>query len=266
MRMSALAIIVSPLSLFAQKNEGLNPGQIDFSQDHMKSIVSNSKSENKLPQFLSYDCSSVWTAPNIHLADNLPRQNGVIGNDYQRIQIYISRATKSKDNPAVYLISGKSKVKNNICDFSGEVELLKLYDSETPDTGHSRCASLVGKYIFYEDSTQKNSGFFQGIMDCTVYIDAANREIKLDDTSCSAYYYNRSFVGIWTSYTTKLSKKCIWGDDRLPYTFDFSSGDGVMIVREKYAKNGWESYNNGSEYVKGANGKWTLKDKWWLRK
>jgi len=244
----------------------VNPQQIDFSQDYWNFITNNIPSKNQLQQYLSYDCSSIWTAPNSHNADETPRQNGIIGSDYQRIQMYISEVSQSKDNPAVYFIKGKSKVKNNICDFSGEIELLKLYRYEMADTEVSNCVYLVGKYILYEDSTQKYSGFYKGTTSCAAYIDTAHRKIKLDDTSGSVWYNNRNFVGTWTSYATNASKKCIWGDFVLPYTADLFCGDGDMKIRDKYVKNGWESFNDGSEYIENAKGKLELKDKWWLRK
>ena len=270
-------IVVSYRSLFAQE-KGINnkrylsdieykkidTQQIDFSQEFWSFLSNNPHSKNRLQQFLSYDCSSVWITPNLHLFE-MPQQNGIIGTNYQRIQIHISQADKSKDNPAIYIISGKSKVNSTICDFSGEIELLALFSYKTPDSNYSHCASLVGQYILYEDSLQNHSGFFKGVMECSVYIDMISREIKLDDSSGAADYYNRTFVGTWTSYATKITKKCIWGDERLPYTFGFSSGEGQMIIRDKYVKNGWQSFNDGSEYVQRVDGKWELKDKWWLR-
>jgi hypothetical protein len=49
----------------------------------------------------------------------------------------------------------------------------------------------------------------------------------------------------------------------LPYSFDFDCGDGEMIVCEKYVQNGWQSFNDGSEYIDTGNDKLELKDKWW---
>jgi hypothetical protein len=61
-------------------------------------------------------------------------------------------------------------------------------------------------------------------------------------------YNNRTFVGTWISYSMKAVKKCIWGDYRLPFTFDFDCGDGEMHVCEKYVQNGWTTFNSSEEY------------------
>jgi hypothetical protein len=144
---------------------------------------------------------------------------------------------------------------------------LKLTKKNSDDSDYSNCGHLIGKYFFYEDSTQQHSGFFSGIMDCDVYIDINAHQVGVDQTlSGSDFYKNRTFVGIWTSYTTKLSKTCIWGDDRLPYSYGFAKGDGVMKIAEKYAGNGWKSFNDGSEYIRNRHGEWELKDKWWIAK
>lgn len=57
-------------------------------------------------------------------------------------------------------------------------------------------------------------------------------------------YNNRNYVGIWLSYKTKAVKKCILGEYRLPYTFDFDIGDGEMRVNPKYASPEWEQWQS----------------------
>lgn len=243
----------------------VDENQVDFSQDYLKYCIENN-SKNQLSEFLSYDFSAMWTALNSMLY-GAPLQNGIIGNNYQRIQIHISEVSRSKKNEAIYFVKGKSKVNNTICNFSGEIELLRLTcNSDCNYSDFSECGSLVAKYTLYEDSLQRHSGFFKGITDCLIYFDTAKQMVGLDDTLSGAdFYYNRTFVGTWTNYITKTSKKCIWGDDRLPYTFDFSHGDGQMVINEKYVKNGWESFNDYSEYKETSDGEWKLADKWWLK-
>lgn len=69
--------------------------------------------------------------------------------------------------------------------------------------------------------------------------------LKLWQTSAA----NRTYMGTWKGYHAKSAKKCIWGDYRLPFTFDFDCGDGAMIVCDKYVQNGWASFNDGSDFV-----------------
>ena len=197
------------------------------------------------------------------------QQNGIIGINYQRIQFHIDNITLSSDSDT-YIIKGKSKVNNNICDFKGELKLLKLFYGECDDPKYKKCAELFGSYILFEDSLQNHSGFFKGIMECSVYIDHKGKKMLLDESSDVADgYRNRTFVGVWIDYKTKKTKKCIWGDYRLPFNFGFDIGDGEMYISDKYRMNGWKDFNNGSEYIQVSNNrndKWLLKDKWWKKK
>lgn len=240
--------------------ENFNPQQTDFSKEYFDLQARRySHNADQLQQSLKYDYSSIW------LSDKW-QQNGVIGLNYQRIQFHIDKVTKSKDKKDTYIITGKSKVKDNICDFKGELKLLKLFFIDCKDTTYKKCDELFGSYTFYEDSSQNHSGIFKGIMECSVRLDSTGKRMLLDDASDGADgYWNRTFIGTWTDYKTKQAKKCIWGDYRLPFVFDFMCGDGEMRACDKYAMNGWQTFNDNSEYIT-INEKWVLKDKWWLRK
>ena len=45
---------------------------------------------------------------------------------------------------------------------------------------------------------------------------------------------NRSYVGTWQSYKNPTTvKRCMWGDNRLPFRFDFDIGAGeIAILKE----------------------------------
>jgi len=237
--------------------------------------------KNELPRSLNYDYSAIWPTDNnaqpagINTHKNRP-QNGVIGINYQRIEMYISKVTKSKDRADVYLVTGKSKVNNNICDFSGKIRLINLFyidcddDSAPADrqktANFHKCAVLFAEYVFNEDGAQNNAGVFSGITECSVRADKT--KMLLDESMYFADgYSNRTFVGTWTDYKTKQSKKCVWGDYRLPLTPGFDCGDGEMIVCGEYVKNGWQTYQDGSESAwNEKEQKYDIKDKWWLKK
>ena len=81
-------------------------------------------------------------------------------------------------------------------------------------------------------------------------------------------FYNNQFVGTWTSYKTNSSKKCHWGDFRIPESGDLDSGDGEFIVNEKYAKNGWSNYITAHSYGYPISNETQKaqeieKEKWW---
>lgn len=241
--------------------ENFNPQQIDFSKEYFELRTKlYAKDTEQLKQSLKYDYSSIWLSGKW-------AQDGVIGLNYQRIKFHIDKVTKSKNKSNTYLIIGKSKVNDNICNFSGELNLLKFFITECEDTLMKKCGELFCSYVFNEDSSQNHSGVFRGVMECSIYIDSTGTKMLLDETSDIADgYFNRTFIGTWTNYKTKQAKKCIWGDYHLPFTFDFNCGDGEFHPCDKYKMNGWQSFNDGSELIEVSNDKFELKDKWWLKK
>nr|MBP6410083.1 hypothetical protein [Pseudarcicella sp.] len=56
-------------------------------------------------------------------------------------------------------------------------------------------------------------------------------------------FFNNQFIGSWTSYKTNTSKKCNWGDYRIPESGNLDVGAGEFSVDEKYLKNGWKNYS-----------------------
>jgi hypothetical protein len=256
-------------------NKSYGPPQTGISKEYLDSRLQSeelSGRKNELPQSLNYDYSSIWLTDT---RNNYP-QNGVIGVNYQRIEMYIGKVTKSKDRADTYLVTGKSKVNNNICDFSGEIRLIKLfyndcYDDSDPNerpknAKPQKCAVLFAEYVFYEDAAQNHTGVFNGIMECSVRADKT--KMLLDESrDFSDGYSNRTFVGTWTEYKTKKPKRCIWGDYRLPLTPGFDCGDGEMIVCDEYINYGWQSYQDGSEWdVNEKTKRVERKNKWWLKK
>lgn len=238
--------------------ENFNPQQIDFSVEYFDLRTRNyAKEENEMKQNLLYDYSLVWQT-------GIWQQNGVIGRNYQRIQIHIDTVYKNPNQPEIYMVKGKSKVNSNICDFSGEISLISFFKIEPDNPNNLPHNDLFGSYIFYEDSTQKSSGIFKGIMECFVYNNDKMAKMLLDDSMSGADgYWNRTFVGTWSEYNSNEIKKCIWGDYRLPFVFDFMCGDGEMKACDKYEKFGWQTFNKNTEYIEVAKDRWELKDKWW---
>jgi len=243
-------------------NEHYNPEQIDFSKEYYELQTKNyENNDNIINQLLKYDFSKIWICRNVD-------QNGVIGKNYQRIQIHIDTVYKNSYDDKTYIVKGKSKVKDNICSFKGELKIITIFiDKDCDYEDFNNCGDLFASYIFYEDSTQYHSGIFKGITECSIYIDSKNKKVILDNLSDGADgYWNRSYVGTWSNYSNKIKKKCIWGDYRLPFTFDFDCGTGEMHINDKYVNNGWKSFNDATEMINVGKDIWETKDKWWLKK
>jgi hypothetical protein len=238
-------------------NQHYDTNQVNFSKEFLKARG------GKLP-IITYElkrlnCSPAWLRQN--------SQDGVLGNNYQRIKIKLLSVKKDETNPLSYSVTGKSKVKNNITDFFGKIEIIKVLDDTVNEDTSLLHGIIFSKYSFWEDSTKMYSGLFEGIVETLFMYDLKKNEIYLDTLMDVADgYSNNTFVGTWTDYKTKKSKKCIWGEYRLPFTFDFDVGDGEMVINERYRKNGWETFNDfDKEWTFIKEGFSVEKNKWWIK-
>ena len=183
--------------------------------------------------------------------------NGILGDKYTLIELFIHPEVERIDS-LTFKVKGKSKVGKNICDFTGEIQIEHIYNiwERANDPDSPNYYVMVCNYLFTEDKAQYGTGFFKGTYGAYCYIDKANKKICLDIDAGGGELNNRNYVGIWQSYKTKAVKRCIWGDYRLPYTFDFDIGDEDMRVNPKYNSPEWEEWQ--SEIVNPEE-----KKHWW---
>lgn len=80
--------------------------------------------------------------------------------------------------------------------------------------------------------------------------------IRLDIDVGGGEFNKRNYVGIWQSYKAKAVKRCVWGDYRLPYTFDFDIGSEDMRINPKYNSPEWEQWQYEMHNPKEKN-------RWW---
>lgn len=238
--------------------ENFDPAQIDFSLEYLNLRTKTYKTDSDyLTKTLNYDFGPIWETGN-------SEQNGVIGPHYQRIQVHIENVSVSK-NRDIYFVTGQTKVNTQIGSFRGTIKLLKVYLNDSSyDSGYKVYGSVFAEYHFREDSMSSHSGSFNGVTEALFYLDSTGKFLRVDESELIADgYWNRTYVGTWTDNKTGIAQKCIWGDYRLPFTFDFDRGDGEMMVNDKYKKNGWQFFGDGSELIQTESGKWELKNKWW---
>ncbi len=69
---------------------------------------------------------------------------GFIGPHYQRIRIKFLTITKDRKDPRRYHVTGKSKVNENICRFSGAIEITALEEFEP---GHLGVDELIAEFL-----------------------------------------------------------------------------------------------------------------------
>lgn len=220
-----------------------------------------------------YDFSILWSSnsPMGYYDENedmiRPEPIGYIGNDYQRFYIHFMSVEKNIKQPLEYLISGKTKVKNNICDFHGVINISQMQWQEPMEEFgdlNVRQGLITGTYTFREEEKQTGTGVFSGSFSTCFFINDKRKPyydaIMIDaDGFC-----NNQFEGIWRSYKTSYEKRCNWGDFRIPQSKDLDIGAGEFIPDEKYHSFGWENYeylfDNSAE---GEKAREAEEIKWW---
>ena len=198
------------------------------------------EAEDFLPKIVGYDLSVV-------LAKSSPGQVGFIGNDGQRFYIHFISADKTKDDPYTYIIVGRTRVKNNICDFDGRITIRKagIYkkvpaDDEFPDF---RQGFIGADVELFEVNGQKGSGKIKGILHSYIAIDQKGK-LVYDDLRDNP---NNLFSGTWTSYKTRAAKVCNFGHWRFPHTglpegVWLDQGVTQFLPKDEYIEKGWQSY------------------------
>lgn len=181
------------------------------------------------------DYSTIWLAEQDEII-------GFIGDNYQRIRIRFLSVEQDKNNKTCYIVRGKSKVKDNICDFAGKIQVNEVRITETRPLEK---AVILATYNLKEDTSQSNSGYFKG--ELTSYIYRENGKIVFDDLEwgISDPYNNNQFEGKWIHYITKQSKKCNWGIARIPDSGELDMGAGEFYPNPAYKDNGWDTYPDG---------------------
>ena len=227
------------------------------------SVGQNKHGNSFYTKVKNYDLSSVFMPDSITDDANdrhkRPEPLGYIDPDYQRFQIHLTSISKSESNPYVYQITGKTKVKDNICRFKGTITIVAAdYDSSSlmEDIGFPQYKQglIVGQVQIEEDKTQAGSGVIKGKILTDVYFDSKDRIHYSALMLIADGFSNNQVEGSWTSYKTGKTKRCNWGDFRIPDSRDLDFGTGEFSVNPKYKQNGWADYNYGNNEVE-----------WWVK-
>ena len=223
---------------------------------------------------------SVWAAqmsfaktPNDNLKAQLLRYDysqllmendflGYIGNG-QRLYMHFDTIYKDPVKPQYYHVEGKSKVKQNLCSFTGGITIHSFAPNEESDSLVKRY-HLKAQYQLNEDANQRGSGFFAGRLtsDFFIYRDS----ICFDEMEGGEDGYNNNqFEGHWTSYRTKISKKANFGIGRIPDSGNLDVGAAEFHVDPKKQHLGWESYTEAfeTETPEGQKAQAEEDREWW---
>lgn len=211
---------------------------------------------------------SIWGGVGDNNMEMIKRDEmlGFIGDDYQRFYIHFISMVKDPTNPYLYVVSGKTRVKNNICSFKGTIIIKQSRLYKNTDCAKCKQGFVDCNVILNEDKKQEASGTIKGKLRCNFWIEKKHG-FGYDATNMvSDGFANNQFTGTWTSYKANVSKKCNWGDYRIPESKALDIGVGDFSINDKYLKNGWENYklaNSDSDKPEVKRAKEKELEKWW---
>lgn len=240
-----------------------------------KTYAQDTPTTDFFEQIKIYDLSTIIIADSILIEDRdegkekIKRAEilGFIGDDYQRFFIHFISIIQNPTNPYEYLVYGKSKVKETICSFQGIITIKQSRIYKNGDIPAYKQGFATCEVILYEDKKQPSTGFFKGKLTSNFIIDSKG-QFRYDALMFVADgFSNNQFVGSWTSYKTNTSKKCNWGDYRIPESGNFDIGAGEFSPDDKYLKNGWENYRLAYSYdqdkPESKKARQKEDDQWW---
>jgi len=174
---------------------------------------------------------------------------GIIGANFRRIQVNLFSVTKSKANVNEFIVTGATKVSNNVNKFTGNITLrtARYYEPNRFDMPYKSPISpdTIGvaffDYLLNENRADEHSGFFEGILAIGFYV--IEGKIHYNDLRAGAdEFTNNEFVGTWTSYSSGNRLVCNWGDYRVPNVIGFDCGAGEFAPCDQYRQYGWSNY------------------------
>jgi hypothetical protein len=216
--------------------------KVKTSEEWYNDFISNYGLENKesKSEFIKYDFSKLF------LKTPSTMIYGIIGDSMQRFQIKWISINQDSNNPESYYVFGKTKVKSNVCEFTGSINLktIRLYQAGKYDMPTNiklqpeKIGVLFCDYTLIENMKEKHTGILKGISAMDFYL--YNDTLYYNDLRSGADdMTNNQFVGTCTDYYGGNLKICNWGEYRVPNVSGFDCGVAEFLPCEKYAGNGW---------------------------
>jgi hypothetical protein len=177
-------------------------------------------------------------------ADNsFPEPLGFIGANYQRFYLHYTSVRPAPGQPYVYQVSGKTRVKANVCAFTGTITVVKaqLYKAPNGSYPKLREGELTCRVELAEDRRQSGGGTISGTLTTYFYLDAKGQP-QYNTLEPADGFSNNQCVATWTSYATHQRKPCHWGDFKIPASGDLDFSVSDFEVNKKYVANGWQTY------------------------
>jgi hypothetical protein len=168
---------------------------------------------------------------------------GQIGSKKQKMGIVFlstDKFSEAEEEQGIYKVIGKSKVKNNICDFEGVMAVQHIgFENDAPNVVNE----IKGIFHFYEDKNQSNTGEFEGEFLISWY---ENYDIYLDIGSGRPDVYNKDsrlptvvdFRGTWKGYNSAVKSTVHWGNEEHIFPGSWNDGQEFTLAKN-YREIGW---------------------------
>jgi hypothetical protein len=227
----------------------------------------------------NYNLTSVYKPDSIIDDSNektkLAEPLGFIGANFQRFQIHFTSIKKNKTNPYEYDVLGKTKVNEKVCSFKGTFKVISAVferNDEMKEIGFPlyKQATIKTKITLSENEKEVGTGIISGTLTTDVYLNEKGKLFYNALMFVADGFSNNQFEGQWTSYKANKTKKCNWGDYRIPQC-DWQNGcdigAGEFSISDKYLKNGWENYrlawNSDPEKPEVVKARKKEEEHWW---
>ena len=235
------------------------------SQKYMREILEGNefKSTELKNNYLKYNFAPLW------LSTLNSSVVGIIGDGNRRLQMKLLSAVMDPTHADTYLITGKSKVTDNICSFSGtftiqHVRELRGFNTRVDETVSPAMHEgiCLAEYQLTETNNQPSAGVFTGALLARWYVDKKG-VLRYDEISSFADgSCNNQFVGTWTNQKSNKILRCNWGDDRIPNAGKFDVGAGEFSPAYQPVDKEWQRYAQAWIYDDTAARKQEQKP-WW---
>ncbi len=232
--------------------------------------------KNFYKQISSYDLSTLWRSDKLYRPDDdstkdvdFPEPLGYIdGVERQRFYIHYLSVWKDKTNSYLYHVTGKTRIKNDVLKFNGTILVQKAsYDPSLYFDDKYMLGDVVCQVELHQDSAVHAAGLIKGKLTSRWLIDRKNKIHYNALGKNQDNFSNNQFTGRWNSYFAYFTKKCVWGDFRVPDSDGLDLGASEFMVSDDYVKHGWETYmkvmggNDNSDPYKTAVAEESRK--WW---
>ncbi len=274
-------------------SERFSPTKVDFSSDYVQLIETPPEGTtlyDATQDLKGFDIDTRQIFSSVGEDGNTYPQNGTLGNDYRRIQIYLSDQINRKE-ALIFEVKGKTRMGDSLYPITGTIKIEKILKYRPKDLlGNEDAKSenyiMYGHYHFAE-LPLKGAGemngtccyFVKTVMNYDNHKDELSRKIVLDVDDKQGNYYNSQYIGIRTDYASGKTEKCLFGDNKIGYSFDFDIGTTEMSINPKYKSKDWENFQTGDEMqqktipekrdedtgeiTEPAHTYWVYKWEWW---